>query len=424
MARDLCSGRRTIAAGALAAGLLSLLPLASVAAQAGNPDPRWQAWLGCWQPAPAASVPAVGGPAPGLGEVVCVTSAAGTSAVDVVTVADGKIVARERVEATGQRRESEKEGCAGWERAEWSPDAERVYLRSEYRCAGGVQRTSSGLLAMSPAGEWLDVQSVTAGANSGVRVTRYREAPAGVTLPAELTAAVQGRTLAVSTARAAAAAPIATSDVVEAVRHVDAPVVEAWLAERGQGFAVDGKGLVALADAGVPGRVIDMMVALSYPKTFAVNPSSREGELRPTVDSGPVARDYATDGRRGPVVFVDPYGFSSYGYSPFGWNAYSPYGGYPYGYPYGYGSAYGWYPGGGPVIVIRDPNGGSPALARRGRAVKGRGYTRGDDGSDDGPQAEPRSSTRERPSAGADRGSGASGGGASSRPIRTAKPRP
>jgi len=284
-----------------------------------------------------------------------------------------------------------------------------------------VERKSTGLFAMSPAGEWLDVRSVSAGANSGVRVMRYREAASSAKLPAELTAAVQGRALAVSTARTAAAAPVERSDVVEAVRHVDAQVVEAWLAERGQGFAVDGKTLVALADAGVPERVIDMMVALSYPKVFAVNPSSRQGELRPPpVDSGRVARAYAADRRLGPVAFVDPYE-----HSLFGWSVFSPYGSFPYGYGYGYGSAYGWYPGGGPVIVIRDPDGGNAAPARRGRAVKGRGYTR-DDGSGDGPQAVPRTTTRETPSAGSSRGGAQASGGSSggSRPPRTAKPRP
>jgi hypothetical protein len=410
------TGLRAVATGAFAVAATALLPAASVSAQAPDADPRWQAWLGCWQPVDTPAAAAAAAPsASAAGQLVCVTPAAGGSAVDVVSVADGKVTARERVDATAQRHETTKDGCAGWESAEWSARGARVYLRSEYVCPGGVQRKSSGLLAVSPDGEWLDVHSVAAGASTGVRVVRYREASASAELPAELSAALQGRALAVSTARAAAAAPLATGDVVEAVRHVEVPVVEAWLAERGQGFAVDGKRLVELADAGVPGRVIDMMVALSYPRVFAVDPASRQGELRTTVDSGRRAQGYATEGRLGPVVFVD-----RYGYSPYGWSAYSPYG----GYLYGYGRGYGWYPGGGPVIVIRDPNGGGQP-ARRGRAVNGRGYTRGDGASGTGEEAVPRASTRERQSEGSsNRATRQSGGSSGSGPTRTAKPRP
>src|SRR5207244_1725794 len=78
--------------------------------------------------------------------------------------------------------------------------------------------------------------------------------------------------------RAAAAVSLATDDVGEAARRVDTSVLEAWLVERGESFTLDAKRLVTLADAGVPTPVIDLMVALSYPKVFAINAASRQGE--------------------------------------------------------------------------------------------------------------------------------------------------
>jgi hypothetical protein len=361
-----------------------------------------------------------GGHAPG--RLVCVvpasgaSGASGASAVEVVTAVDGEVTARERVEATGERRPVTRDGCSGWESAEWSADARRVYLRSEHECAGGLRQRSSGVFAISPAGEWLDVQGVSAGGHAGVRVLRHRQAAVPASLPAELRTALAGRGFATGAARTAAAAPIDAREVVEASRQVDAPVVEAWLAERGQGFAIDGRGLVALADAGVPERVIDMMVALSYPKVFAVNPATRQGELRPAADSGRAADRFAGDPRIGPTVFVDPYG---YGYSPFGWSRYSPFGYSPYGY------GFGWYPGTGPVIVIRDPDGGGVEPASRGRAVKGRGYTREERGGSTGADAAPRGSVRDGPSRSGSGSNGrASSGSTGSGSTRTAKPRP
>jgi len=358
-------GRRFTVASALLGGALVLAAASRAAAQDAEPDVRWQGWLGCWEPV---GVQAMGASGQAGTQLVCVIPAAGASAVDVATVTDGKIVARERVDASGERRSNTKDGCTGWERAQWAPDGRRVYVQSEYTCSGELKRSSNGLLAISSTGDWLDVQGVTVGGSTGVRVTRYREASPATTLPREIAAALEGRALAVNTARTAAMAPLTTDDVVEASRHLSPAVVEAWLIERNQGFGLDARQLVGLADAGVPERVIDLMVALSYPRVFAVNPTSREGDFRPNADPRP------TPGARGnvatgPFVMLDPYGFSRFGYSPFGLNYYSPFG----SSLYGFGPGFGWYPGGSPAVIVRNPT--NAEVARRGRVVNGRGYT-------------------------------------------------
>lgn len=428
--------RRRLSAGrALAAGALLLaLPALTRAQGAVQADARWQPWLGCWQPsAPSpAGDPARPANADARAALVCVTAAAGTGAVDISTVVNGKVASTERIAADGQQNPRTREGCTGWQSAEFSPDGRRVYLRSQDNCAG-VKRSATGMIAMSSAGEWLDIQGVTTGGRTGVRAVSYRDVGIPGTLPAPIAAALQGNARMVSEARTASAAPVTTADVVEASRKVDAAVVKTWLLARGQGFAVDATQLLKLADAGVPSEVTDAMVALSYPKAFAVvDPAAVGGAMQADRTAQGMAGNYTSTGRR-VQAYIDPYGYS-YGYSPFGFG-YSPYGyGYSgYGYsPYGYGYSGFGYPyagygfrgglGGGygyynnPVIVLRGSGGQQPV--EHGQAINGYGYSRGRS-ADSGPIG---SGAR----SGGTFGGGASGGArpAPSGGGRTAKPRP
>ena len=367
--------RSAFTATCLLALVVTVPRLAS--AQAPTSDPRWTAWVGCWGAGP---MDALGG---ALARPVCVVPAGG-SAVDIVSIADGRVAARERIDANGEQRPAERDGCTGWQSARWSADGRRVYLRSEHQCAAGVKRSSSGLVAMSPAGEWLDVVSVTSGKDTGVRVIRHREIsnPAGLTgLPQDVVSALKAIPASrIDESRTLAVAPIGTADIVEASHQVSDGVVAAWLNDLRQTIAVDAKRLVELANAGVPDRVLDMMVGLAYPQAFAVPPS-------PTV-LGALA---GIDDRGAPVARIEPpcsdfslYGWGScspFGYSPFG---FAPYGFAPYGYPYsfsqfGYGSfgyfpsSYGgWYANEPAVVIIRPADSGS-----HGRVINGVGYVAG-----------------------------------------------
>jgi hypothetical protein len=183
--------------------------------------------------------------------------------------------------------------------------------------------------------------------------------------------------------------------------------VQTWLAERGEGFTLDAKQLVALEKDGVAPQVIDIMVALTYPQVFALD-RSRVG--------GPAAENTASAGS-GRTVYA--YAWDSF-YSPFGYRyGYNPYG---YGYGYGYG---GWYYD-RPVIIVRP----SDNEREHGKVVKGRGYVRG--GSIDRSSGSSGGSSDVRASRGGS-GSGSSSSGSSSKGSsssgsgssgRTAKPRP
>jgi hypothetical protein len=377
-------------------------------------DARWKPWLGCW----TASSPRAGVGPESETQQVCVVPAGGASAVDIVTVnftGGSRIVSREHIDASGEHRRSEREGCVGWESAEWSSDMRRVYLQSEYECAGGLKRTTTGLMAMAANHDWLDIVGVAVRANIGVRVLRHRARAPLATLPAEIASAVEGGSRA--DAVLGMLLPVGDAEIVDASHHVNAAVVEAWLAETRQAFTVTAARLVALADAGVDGRVIDMIVALSYPKAFAIKPS-------PTV-AGALATGGGGGG--GSVIGLGsdadcgPY---SSGLSLYGWDGCSPYGYGMYGALYGY-SRYnnvpgygGWYDaGGGPAVIIRPGDNGGSASSAHGHVVNGRGYSAGDSGS--------AASSGSSGSSGSSSSSGSSGGGSStsSGGERTAVPR-
>lgn len=319
-------------------------------------------------------------------DLVCVTPAAGVpSAVDIITVTGGKEIARRRLDASGDQRPVARDGCSGWERAHWSDDKRRIFVRSELSCPGGLARASTGILAITPQGEWLDVEGVSAGGGGVVRVNRYRSVTAPSSLGSEIVSAVASRETEVSTARIAAGATIGPAEVAEAARNVEPSVLQAFLVERGQPFTVDAKTLVSLANAGVAGQVTDVMVALAYPRTFVVNGGTRGIALvndSTRSASGYGARVPAYAGRSACSVLgygYDPYWYGtglSYGipwmgYSPYttgcGLYGYNRYGYYPYGYGiYGYGGRFV-----NPYVIVR--LGAGPP---RGQALNGRGYTR------------------------------------------------
>ena len=312
------------------------------------------------------------------------------------------MVATQRVEP-GRDLPLTTNGCRGTQRADWSHDQRRVYLKATANCEG-IERVTSGIIAMSPEGEWLDVQGVAARGNDAVRVARYHEVSVPRGAPARIAAALAERRSGALGARFATGGTIGAAAVLDASRSVTPAVVEAWLMERGQVFALDAQELVRLADAGIPPRVIDAMVAVSNPSVFAIARAERSPRDRARLEDDDIA------GRR-VYVYMDPW------YSPYGWG-YSPYGYSSLGYGRygtGYGGGYDGYPGYQTPIVIAPQQ---PALAR-GRAVKGRGYTQGDPG---GTTAQPASTRSTESSSG-------SSGGASSQPAsqpapRTAQPKP
>lgn len=320
------------------------LALAPAVGAQGTTSP-WEPWIGCWDLVPrGATYTETAGR-------VCVLPTASPSSVDLVSVVGDSITTRQRLDATADKRDVRQGDCAGVESVQAT--GTRVYLRTTMKC-GGENRLVNAVMAMSPDGEWLDVRGVAFGPNVGVRASRYRETQASTRLPAEVVAALRGRAGGMESARIAASGRLELSDVVEASGHLEVGVLQTWLAERGQGFALDARQLVALQDAGVAPSVIDVMVALSYPDVFALD-RTRLGDPPPDV--------------RGEARVVDAGGMYDDGYR-YGYG-YDPYG-------YGYGRGYGWYSGRRPVVVVQRGEAGDEG---HGKVVKGRGYVSGRDDS-------------------------------------------
>ena len=418
---------RSPALGALLATLLSVAVPAPAAASRIATDPRWLPWIGCWTPTSASSDVA---PSLARTQRVCVMPVDGTDGVDVVGVADGAVVSRMRVNSTGERRPVSREGCEGWETARWAAGAGRLFLRSEMTCAG-IERVSTGIIAIASPGEWVDVEVVNVRGQRATRVVRYRSAPDSTSLDRDISTALGDRELARRTARLGGAALPTIADVVEASREVDPAVVEAWLLQRMPRFDVDARQLRRLASARVPGSVIDLVVALSNPELFHERFATRSYTLvRLDAPRQPVV---ALEGQSSGSEVVSPsiiiQGGSYDDRSSWGGRcdrcsdqpsviyydqpSYAPYGYYPY-WPYGaYYPSYPYYPNRPrpepekpaqrPPVIVNGPSYPKPAPTRpspepslpeeHGRAVKGRGYTRSSNGSTaqptPPPQAEP-----------------------------------
>jgi len=271
------------------------------------------------------------------------------------------MVSAEAIYTDGVAREVDRDGCRGVETARFSGDGYRVYMESEYVCEGGSPRTARGLLAMVNPMEWLDVKVVEASGHRVPWALRYRMARGAREAEVGMEDVVASRAFAVRSARIAASAPLGEDDFLDVLDQAGAEALEALLVERGEAFDVNAETLVRLADAGVPGRVIDVVVALSYPDRFLLNAGAVEELQRerayaahPMAYAGPYRRWSMWD-----PFFYDPFYYRSgmYGYSPYGY-----FGGYYR-----------------PTTIIVQPR--PPAeSAPPGQMVRGRGYTRGGSG--------------------------------------------
>ena len=329
-------------------------------APAAQVDERFAAWIGCWR---------LDDDLAGTGARMCITPE--KSGVRMQTVAGAQRGIDEIVIGDAVAHPIADTECKGTERAEWSTDGTRLFRTTNVTCGKEAPRTIKSVAFMAPGPSWINVQHVSGtAAETAVRVQRYRRA-ANQQL-ADGSKAPQpeaGLTLRTS--------PEATKwsieDVIEASSKVPAEVVQAALTEVHHGFDLNKRTLVLLDDGGVDKGVIDLMVALTYPKRFVVQRLG--GGSTP---SGILTGGGWYDPMVSPMMgtFADcfspyGYGYRSY-YSMCNMMGYSAFG-YAYGY-YGYNNYYnnGWVnvgvppgTGGGGVI---DPQGD-------GRVVNGRGYT-------------------------------------------------
>ena len=325
------------------AALVAVAP-SVVHAQAALPSLAWQGWVGCWTSTPPGEV---WQSRAGAARLVCVSPADKPDVVDITAISEGTVVSHEKIDASGNAANIDLNGCTGNERAKWSGDKRRVYLKSLVTCQG-LTTEMSAVIALTPGGDWLDVRSYKVPEGQNVRVTRYRpvDMPAGV--PAAIASAINAARPVALSARHVTGAPISNDAIIEASKVVDAEVVEAWVMENGQAYAVDGKSIRELEDAGVSPLITGAMIAATEPDRSPLTRAGGRyyGYTRPYGRGASDAWDQGTGMRvavRPYPAFLDPWAF----------------GGWPFGYRYGY-DPYGY------AIVLG---------ARAGYGMFGFGYT-------------------------------------------------
>ena len=205
-------------------------------------DSQWSPWIGCWQPVEA-----------NASDTRVCASRAGEHAVTFATIVGGQTVLEETLVADGMERQVTDAECRGTQRAEWSRDGRTLFAKADLTCADQKSRRISGLALIAADGTWLDVQSSWVDARESLRVRRYRRIPDSV---ASLFVSA-GRTFTLEA-------------VKEASTKVSPQALEAALAETNARFDLNSRNVISLADAGVPARIIDVMIALSYPQRFVL----------------------------------------------------------------------------------------------------------------------------------------------------------
>lgn len=384
-------------------GVVAALALAAAPVHAQDADARWLPFVGCWEAVGAEDE---------IG-LLCFTPQDG--GVLLTNVVNGEVASTERLAADGQRRPISAEGCDGWESVEFSQDGRRAFTRTEFTCAEGQSRTGTGVMAFTAPNFWVDVRELNVDGETVAWVQEYLLADAETLADAGVANPAAEMTMAVRSARMAAAADPDLDDVEEAAAVMGDRAVETWVVALRTVFDLDAETLVRLDDAGISDRVIDALVAVSHPDRFMVEAGSQieqmDGAPRPTHYRGYMGFNPWFGPSYG--FGVDFYGYSPfhrYRYSPFNRYGYSPFGYGGYGYGYGY-----WGSRPGIVIIDRKPTDSG------GRLYNGQGYRPRGSVSPTGRSARPRGNAM--PSFG--RGSSGSGSAAPSRggATRRATPR-
>ena len=338
--------KRTLVAVAMAIGFVSQRGSGQTTRAA---DSRFYPFVGCWRIDSAET-------APSRDALSCVVPVASSADVELVDLLDGQIVNRRRLDASGRPRAIDEQGCRGQEQASWSVQPRRVYLHSEFVCTPtGIAGGKTTLMSILPSGEWVNVESVRAGGGSITRVERRRDAGLPASVPREIAGRIGSQRLALMTARAEAAAPLNTGDVIEALHHTDSSVVRAWLLTTAQHFQLSGDEVASLVRANVPAPVLQAMMstAPAYQLGVGVDGSGRSTDAylsSPGVPAGGAGQVYIAGQPQTPQTTVNVYdgsqqqpGYDSYGY----YSAMSTLGTYypglygaPYYFSYGYGAPY------------------------------------------------------------------------------------
>src|SRR5258708_35022466 len=95
--------------------------------------PGWQAWYGCWTVAQRHEDIRASG-----ARIVCFTPTSNRNVVQISALADGQIVHRDSVDATGQQHPVGEAGCTGTESGPASGGGRPGFFDSKSSCDGAA----------------------------------------------------------------------------------------------------------------------------------------------------------------------------------------------------------------------------------------------------------------------------------------------
>lgn len=274
---------------------------------------------------------------------------------------DGNLSAEEKIIVDGHRHQITDDKCTGWYQYSWSENGRRLLFNSESNCQGDPPRKISGMSIFDEKGQWLDIQLLHNGEDKVTNTKKYHNADNDSAIPG---ANAGSR---ISSARIASGKRFTIEEIIELSGKVESEVLETALLETGKPFPINSKKVAELADLKVPSRVIDIMVAISFPDKFNLQgraiSQAREAEIHPN------------------YYFPGPYDYCSHDYRYFPWH-WAPYACFPYGYSYlDYYTGYGWYYPFWTWPPYYTDGGGGSGSVEHGRLINGQGYTKGNSGS-------------------------------------------
>jgi hypothetical protein len=321
-----------------------------------NLDSRWLPWIGSWRLV-SNTINTVGTI---LKEEYLLTIRPDEKGkfVTMESSRDKTVMFEEKIEADGLRHPLDKDGCTGWYSYSWSETGKRLLFKGESSCSENLSQNISGISIIDTIGDYVDIKLIKSGEEKAITIRRYRNVENDFISPASI---IPTKT---SVARVSAGSSFSIDEVIELSGKVEQEVLEAALVEMRSPFPVNSKQLVRLSDAKVPSQIVDLVVALSFPKKFIVEQTAISwvktvSDLYAPYYYWPMSPWYWT--------LSD---YPLYGYRYYGWDWYQHYGWY---YPYNY-SYYSSHGGGS----------GTDSTDSSGRLVAGQGYTRvypGDSGS-------------------------------------------
>jgi hypothetical protein len=227
-----------------------------------NLDTRWLPWIGSWRLVSGTEETTDSA----LKDPYLLTTSPGDSenAIIMKGYRSEQVLFEEKIEADGFRRPKKEENCSGWQAYGWSNTGKRLLFQGESDCTGDFHQAVSGMSFIDGDGDWLDIQLLQSEKEKTITVRRYRNIDTDTIAP--------GRTSAdpARIARVSAGTGFSIGEIIELSDKVDSAVLEAALAEMHKPFPINSKQILRLADSGVPTRIVDLMVALSFPDEFVV----------------------------------------------------------------------------------------------------------------------------------------------------------